>query len=351
MLRGPKFRIIFGSPKHTTRNPFGASRRAGTIALWVAVLAWARGCAPAVPGSPQHGSLRSGRGSAKPQSAFLNPRRRFGGAAGGATGLRAVHRPRPGRAAGSGALGGGSDPGQRRHLGRRPDDFVSACGAACKWSDGRPVTSADVLFTLRGNPRSAQSRALARRLRSHRPRVRDRDRASSSFTCAGRGRPAATTYFSYGISPQFVLPAHVLQAQTPLERAAFNAEPSVGDGPYRFRVVETRRRAALCRQSALLARQARGRNARDSNHSRPFDQSALAAIGRVGLESARAGATCGRARRSAFAFRYRADRRRGRTGTEYRSTRRSTIPPCGARLRCRSIAAKSRKKSRWASIP
>jgi peptide/nickel transport system substrate-binding protein len=46
--------------------------------------------------------------------------------------------------------------------------------------------------------------------------------------------PAATTYFSYGISPQFVLPAHVLRAQSPLARAAFGSQPIVGDGPYRF---------------------------------------------------------------------------------------------------------------------
>ncbi len=42
------------------------------------------------------------------------------------------------------------------------------------------------------------------------------------------------TYFSYGFSPQFVLPAHVLRAQKPLAHAEFNSEPTVGDGPYVF---------------------------------------------------------------------------------------------------------------------
>ncbi|HEV3194606.1 MAG TPA: ABC transporter substrate-binding protein, partial [Candidatus Cybelea sp.] len=42
------------------------------------------------------------------------------------------------------------------------------------------------------------------------------------------------SYFSYGFAPQFVLPAHVLESQAPLARAAFNATPTVGDGPYRF---------------------------------------------------------------------------------------------------------------------
>jgi len=101
------------------------------------------------------------------------------------------------------------------------------------WSDGRPVTSADVLFTLKAilDPRNP--------VRSHEGYdLIDRAFAPGSHTVVFHLRrpwaPAATTYFSYGLSPQFVLPAHVLRTQSPLERAAFNAEPSVGDGPYRF---------------------------------------------------------------------------------------------------------------------
>ena len=105
--------------------------------------------------------------------------------------------------------------------------------AGVKWSDGWPVTSADVLFTLKAilDPRNP--------VRSH----EGYDLIDRAFA-PGPGivilhlrqpwAPAATTYFSYGLSPQFVLPAHVLRAQSPLERATFNAEPSVGDGPYRF---------------------------------------------------------------------------------------------------------------------
>jgi len=46
--------------------------------------------------------------------------------------------------------------------------------------------------------------------------------------------PAVMTYFSYGFSPQFVLPEHVLRSQVPLARSAFGAGPGVVDGPYRF---------------------------------------------------------------------------------------------------------------------
>jgi peptide/nickel transport system substrate-binding protein len=102
-----------------------------------------------------------------------------------------------------------------------------------EWSDGRPVTSADVLFTLKAildprNPvRSHEGYDLIDRAFAPGPR-------SVVFHLRRPWAPAATTYFSYGLSPQFVLPAHVLAAQSPLERAVFNAAPSVGDGPYRF---------------------------------------------------------------------------------------------------------------------
>ncbi|MGH8165439.1 MAG: ABC transporter substrate-binding protein, partial [Rhodanobacteraceae bacterium] len=46
--------------------------------------------------------------------------------------------------------------------------------------------------------------------------------------------PAVETYFSYGFSPQFVLPAHVLRKEEPLAQAPFNAAPTVGDGPFTF---------------------------------------------------------------------------------------------------------------------
>lgn len=101
------------------------------------------------------------------------------------------------------------------------------------WSDGEPVTSADVLFTLRAilDPRNP--------VRSHEGYdLIDRATAPNAHTVILHLReawaPAVSTYFSYGTSPQFVLPAHVLAGQRPLARAAFNAAPSVGDGPYLF---------------------------------------------------------------------------------------------------------------------
>lgn len=102
------------------------------------------------------------------------------------------------------------------------------------WSDGRPVTAADVLYTLRAilDPRNP--------VRSHEgydliDRAQSPDRLTVVLHLRRAWAPAVLTYFSYGFSPQFVLPAHVLRSQTPLDRAAFNSAPTVGDGPYLFR--------------------------------------------------------------------------------------------------------------------
>ncbi|MGH7736904.1 MAG: peptide ABC transporter substrate-binding protein [Candidatus Tyrphobacter sp.] len=102
-----------------------------------------------------------------------------------------------------------------------------------RWSDGVPVTSADVLFTLHAilDPRNP--------VRSHEGYdLIDRAWARNAHTVVFHLRrawaPAVMTYFSYGFSPQFVLPAHVLRDEAPLEQAPFGSAPSVVDGPYAF---------------------------------------------------------------------------------------------------------------------
>ena len=102
-----------------------------------------------------------------------------------------------------------------------------------KWSDGVAVTSDDVLFTLQAilDPQNP--------VRSHEgydliDRAFARDSHTVVFHLRHAWAPAVMTYFSYGFSPQFVLPKHVLSAQSPLAQSEFNEKPSVGDGPYRF---------------------------------------------------------------------------------------------------------------------
>lgn len=92
-----------------------------------------------------------------------------------------------------------------------------------RWSDGVALTGADVLYTLRQilNPKNP-----VRSLEGY--DLIDRAVAPDAHTVVLHLRrawaPAVLTYFSYGATPQVVLPAHV-----PLARVPF-----VGDGPYDF---------------------------------------------------------------------------------------------------------------------
>lgn len=98
------------------------------------------------------------------------------------------------------------------------------------WSDGMPVTADDVLFTLRAildprNPvRSREGYELI-------DRASKRDARTVVLHLKHAWGPAVATFFSYGAAPQFVLPAHVLEHESDLARADFNAHP-IGDGPY-----------------------------------------------------------------------------------------------------------------------
>lgn len=102
-----------------------------------------------------------------------------------------------------------------------------------KWSDGVPVTSRDVLWTLHAimDPSvpvpSREGYDLI-------DRAYAKDAHTVVFHLKHAWAPAATTFFSYGFRPQFVLPEHVLSKQTPLSQAPFNGSPTVGDGPFTF---------------------------------------------------------------------------------------------------------------------
>ncbi len=99
------------------------------------------------------------------------------------------------------------------------------------WSDGVPLTARDVLFTLAAlrDPRNpVGSRAGYEEV--------DRADALDDHTVRVHLRrpwaPAVATLFSYGASPQYVLPEHVLAHQAPLERSTVASRPAVGDGPF-----------------------------------------------------------------------------------------------------------------------
>ncbi|MBV9271794.1 MAG: peptide ABC transporter substrate-binding protein [Candidatus Eremiobacteraeota bacterium] len=105
--------------------------------------------------------------------------------------------------------------------------------AGVKWSDGVPVSSGDVLYTLHAimDPRNPVASREGYDLID---RATARGTQIIVFHLKHAWAPAVATLFSYGFRPQFVLPAHVLRKQEPLVQASFNAAPSVGDGPYTF---------------------------------------------------------------------------------------------------------------------
>ncbi len=122
------------------------------------------------------------------------------------------------------------------------------------------MTSRDVIFTLRAilDPRNP--------VRTHEgydliDRAEAPDARTVVFHLKRAWAPAVMTYFSYGFTPQFVLPEHVLAAQAPLIRAAFNSGAAGRRRAVPVSLLAPRRRAALRGQSALLARTSRGARA------------------------------------------------------------------------------------------
>jgi peptide/nickel transport system substrate-binding protein len=217
---------------NNTTNPFGASRLLWPAFFFAAVAA-AAGCAPA-PRSEPGATLRFDL-AADPRT--LNPLFLAPDAASVEQQVaRLVFEPFIDLDA-----QGHPQPALLREIPTQGNGDLSADGRTIRyrlrpgvrWSDGVPVTAADVLFTLRAilDPRNP--------VRSHEGYdLIDRAYAPNPQTVLFHLRrpwaPAVMTYFSYGFSPQFVLPSHVLRAEAPLAHAPFNAAPIVGDGPYRF---------------------------------------------------------------------------------------------------------------------
>ena len=102
-----------------------------------------------------------------------------------------------------------------------------------RWSDGAPLTARDVLFTLRAI-RDPANPVASREGYDLIDGARALDATTVRFHLSRAWAPAVATFFTYGTSPQYVLPEHVLAKQRPLARAAFGSAPTVGDGPFAF---------------------------------------------------------------------------------------------------------------------
>jgi peptide/nickel transport system substrate-binding protein len=222
----------FRTSNNNTTNPFGASRRFWAASI-IGVLSLPIACSPrSNPGPPATIRFDLAADPRNLNPLFLNP----DAASVEQQVARLAFEPFIDLDA-----RGRAEPDLLREIPTRANGGLSPDGrtiryhlrSGIEWSDGSPVTSADVLFTLGAilDPRNP--------VRSHEgydliDRAYARGPQTVVFHLRRTWAPAVTTYFSYGFSPQFVLPAHVLASQTPLERTAFNAAPIVGDGPYRF---------------------------------------------------------------------------------------------------------------------
>ena len=118
-------------------------------------------------------------------------------------------------------------------LSRDGRTIVYRLRSGVRWSDGVPLTSRDVLFTLHAilDPRNPVGSHEGYDLID---RAQAPDAHTVRFHLRHAWAPAVATFFTYGTSPQYVLPEHVLAKAGPLATAAFNANPTVGDGPFTF---------------------------------------------------------------------------------------------------------------------
>jgi peptide/nickel transport system substrate-binding protein len=101
-----------------------------------------------------------------------------------------------------------------------------------RWQDGVPVTARDVLFTLHAIADTANP-VRSREGYDRVARAERIDDATVRITLKSAWAPAVATLFSYGTAPQYVLPAHLLEKEPRLDRAAFGSAP-VGNGAYKF---------------------------------------------------------------------------------------------------------------------
>lgn len=101
-----------------------------------------------------------------------------------------------------------------------------------RWQDGVPFTSRDVAFTYRAimNPATI---VATRHGWDDIARVETPDAYTVRFRLKRPFAPAVHTFFAHSDSPEFVLPAHLLEREPNLNHVAFNDHP-IGTGPFRF---------------------------------------------------------------------------------------------------------------------
>ncbi|HEY6237116.1 MAG TPA: ABC transporter substrate-binding protein, partial [Candidatus Elarobacter sp.] len=101
-----------------------------------------------------------------------------------------------------------------------------------RWHDGAPFTSADVAFTWHAIM-DARNSVPNRHGYDHVERVETPDPYTVVFRLRELYAPFVRTVFAEADTTYRVLPKHLLEHETSLDRADFNTHP-IGTGPYKF---------------------------------------------------------------------------------------------------------------------
>ena len=102
-----------------------------------------------------------------------------------------------------------------------------------RWSDGVPVTANDVRFSWNAieNP---NNNVVSRHGYDDVRAIDTPDAHTAIVHLKKRFSPFVNTFFAESDQPYDVVPAHVLARYPDVNRLAFNAAPTVSDGPFRF---------------------------------------------------------------------------------------------------------------------
>lgn len=104
---------------------------------------------------------------------------------------------------------------------------------SARWSDGVPVTANDVRFSWSAieNP---NNNVVSRHGYDDVRAIDTPDAHTAIVHLRKRFSPFVNTFFAESDQPYDVVPAHVLARYPDINRIAFNAAPTVSDGPFRF---------------------------------------------------------------------------------------------------------------------
>lgn len=102
-----------------------------------------------------------------------------------------------------------------------------------RWSDGVPVSAADVRFSWQAIMNRANN-AVSRHGYDDVSRIDTPDQKTAVVHLIKPFAPFVNTFFAESDQPYTIVPAHVLSRYPNVNQIAFNSDPTVSDGPFTF---------------------------------------------------------------------------------------------------------------------